>query len=257
MAKVSRGEREVGFEAEATRENFLAKLVEYGVITREEFAARRERWRSPIDIAETRTAMEDRGDDPLLVEELVAGWQARSDKRAAASDADADWAVTADVARLHIERHDQNGARGRYPCTAWPCRALGVSFALHELCMYISELSSPALGIADELAELLRGLAKIDRAASKTRARLSERQRVYEDWAQMGPVRPAPWQECIEALNSIGPFMSHLEDLAKRVREQVLSREHRKYQPGTPGRRTQWLLDAMSRHLADAGFGFE
>lgn len=145
MAKVSRGEREVGFEAEATRENFLAKLVEYGVITREEFAARRERWRSPIDIAETRKAMEDRGDDPLLVEELVAGWQARSNKRAAASDADADWAVAADVARLHIERHDQNGAVGRYPCTAWPCRALGVSFALHELCIYISELSSPAL----------------------------------------------------------------------------------------------------------------
>src|SRR5690606_24480502 len=107
-------------------------------------------WRVPVDVAASRTALEERGESQERIEQLTSHWQATINARAEASDEDVAWAITMNIAQVHAEVHGPPVIVRRVPqarSSRVPCKRAAVSLALIQLLEARREVDAPEVAL--------------------------------------------------------------------------------------------------------------
>lgn len=258
---VAPSNHDFGFDINLARANLVDWLVLARVVKAKQIDEWAKQWRAPVDVAASRTALEERGESRKRIEQLTSDWQATINTRAEASDEDVAWAITMNIAQVHADAHGPPVVVGgrRVPkvrCSQFPCKALGVSFALMELLEAHRERLVSEVAIGEGMAELAKLLQPAAALAKKLENTVRREQRRYQEMAKH--FRPGAlhqsWVHCIALIAQIKHLPKTVDAESLAVRKHLLARELRGRPLGTPGRPKQALLPAVCRHLASMGF---
>jgi hypothetical protein len=262
MAKGGGSENELGFDQKVTRSNLVTELIELGVVSQGLVAEWKEkeraRARNPIDINAERIRLLEEGiADPILIDELTEDWLIENARREASTDEDIEWQVARQAGNVHAWLHGVpariNGELAAH-CEKWPCMACGASYALLELCTVITEQDGVVRRTADDLAHLAQSVCRLKPRRMRAERALVLLAKEHADLAARIKLKPAPWDDGIDALRMIETVAERLNNASLRAREGARSTELRYARPGTPGRAKHWALIAMSQHLGQGGY---
>ncbi len=195
--------------------------------------------------------------------EQIDEWakQATINAPAEASDEDVAWAITMNVAQVHADAHGPpmvvRGRRVRtVRCSQFPCKRLGVSFALMELVEAHRERLVSEVAIGEGMAELAKLLKPAATLAKKLENTVRREQRRYDEMAKY--FRPGAlhqsWAHCMDLIAQTKRLPKTVDAESLAVRKHLMATELRGRPMGTPGRPKQALLPAVCRHLASMEF---
>jgi hypothetical protein len=247
-----------GFDVEAAYGSLVGEVMRLGGLSEADLETLMASWRRPVDIEATVAALIADGVPAEAIRERSERWSELIKQRALIPTPHVRFVVTRELAHDAVQLHGLPGVVNGVAtpvCATWPCRVHSVWAAILELAIYRDEVESERQGLIAQIDELEHEAEKFARDARALARRLGL-QRGREQQLQKEPHGSTKALDgCLRVLQAAIAGVEDVSGAMEPIRSYALSLELRYATPNKRGRRKQWLLTAVTQHLAHGGLG--